>query len=269
MRKDPTKAVGIVLLAVYLFFFTSKLTLGNILAGDNYKYTELGETFELSEDISVTVIAWREDISTGVMEVELEIVNTRSDMDRSYTLEAYLRSTPEEKPFKIDCEIVLSQDMYMVVWLITEKASWSEAVLRIRDKDRNTLSLYTNRNTVSKADSIELLSYEEYQIRRYTKRIEEIDDRITEIDSLIRYKEELMDNIEKITEEILSTYVVSTEEDLRKRDELIAKNDSQKKALSDELILLQREKKALFSEKELLTMLIEDYEKEASHEKEN
>ena len=81
--------------------------------------------------------------------------------------------------------------------------------------------------------------------------------------------QELMDNIEKITEEILSTYVVSTEEDLRKRDELIAKNDSQKKALSDELILLQREKKALLSEKELLTMLIKDYEKEASHEKEN
>ena len=269
MRKDPAKLVGIALLAVYLFFFTSKLTLGNILAGDNYKYTELGETFELSEDISVSVIAWREDISTGVMEVELEIVNTRCDMDRSYVLEAFLRSAPEEKPFRIDCEVVLARDMYMVVWLDTGKAFWSEAVLRIRDKDRNTLSLYTNRNTVSKVDSIELLSYEDYQIRRYTERIKEIEKRITEIDSLILQKEELMDNIEKITEEILSTYVVSTEEDLRKRDELIARNESQRKALSDELILLQREKKALLSEKELLTILIKDYEKETSHEKEN
>ena len=257
MKKGPEKAMILIFAAVYLFFFTSKLTLGSILAGKAYRNTELGVPFELSEDISVTVVSWTEDTEMQLMEVELEILNTRSDMDRSYTFEAFLRSDPDAKPFGIECETVLSTPMYTVIWLYTDGVSYSEAVLRIKDKDKNSLSLYTNRDSVKRVRGIEPLTFEGYQVRRYTGRLEDIELRVGEILTETEELKVKAENLEKLNDEILLTFPVLSSSDLKKRDELIRKNTEEADRIKDEILILERELDELSEERDRILEEIE------------
>ena len=108
----PISRIAILVLC-YIFFLTSRWTMKGILAGRDYRSTEIGVPFELSDDITVTILGWSWAEEQGLMEVELEIINVREDLNRDLAIESgYRENTDTSRMKPLESETVLEEGIY-------------------------------------------------------------------------------------------------------------------------------------------------------------
>jgi len=236
MRDFNTRRRIVILILCYIFFLTSRWTMKDIFAIRDSASTEIGIPFELSDDITVTVLGWSWAEEQGLMEVELEIINVREDLNRDLSIESgYRENTDTSRMKPLESETVLEEGIYRVLWIrITPDVSFSEIVLRITDLDGNLLRLYTNTDIISRVKSIEKLSAGEYLQRRYTAALEDLEDRIADCEAAIVEKQTLIDNLEHINEELLSAHYTTVEE-MERSEALAEENRLKQEAYSNEI----------------------------------
>ena len=242
MKDFNTRRRIVILILCYVFFLTSRWTMKGILANRDYRSTEIGVPFELSDDITVTVLGWNWAEEQGLMEVELEIINVREDLNRGLAIESgYRENTDTSRMKPLESETVLEEGIYRVLWIkIAPDLSFSEVVLRITDPDGNLLRLYTNRDIITRVDSIEKLTAQEYLRRRYAAALEDLEDRIADCETAIAEKQTLIDNLEQINEELLSAHYTTIEE-LERSETLAEENRAKQDTYAKEIEELMRQ----------------------------
>lgn len=266
--RDPARCVLAFLSAVYLFFFTSPLTLGNVIAEKDLKSTPLNETFRLSDDIEITLTGWRYCPGKALMEVELSVLNMRSDLNRELSFSASVRNNPSSGGRKLSCEMILSESRTTVLWIFTDGKDFSEVSLRIKDPDGNVLSLYASKESMTEVSDIEKMDLSGYLLRRYEGMLEELEKEKEELTELLDSKRQESANLELLTEELYSDTSVATAEDLSERDKLTVKNEDRIRSLEEEAEELEQELASVSEkEKELIKRINEL--KEEGNEKED
>ena len=232
--------VGLLLLC-YIFFFTSRWTMKGVLAGKEYRSTEVGVPYALSENISVNVLSWTWAEDQGLMEVELEIINVREDLNRELTIESGYRESPDTRRRKpLTNRMILDEGIYKVLWIQIDKGTvFSEVVLKLIDPDGNSLSLYTNIDIITRVDRIEKLTAEQYIRRRYEAELEDCRRMIEECEAQIQEKRQLIENLETINEELSSMHYSSPEE-MQRTEDLINENRTKQENYRREIEDLQK-----------------------------
>ena len=260
--KDYHVRWKLVLLALcYVFFLTSRLTMKNVFASRDMRSTELDTVYELSEDITVTVLGWTWSPSQGLMEVELEIINMREDLNRELTIEALYRETPDtRKGTAVPYTVVLDEGLYRVLWIeIGRDTEFSEVVLRITDPDGNRLSLYTNTDIITEVARIEKLTADGYIERRYVAALEKCRESVNDLEEQIEEKEILIANLEIINEELSSMHY-SSEDEMHRTETLIIENRNKQEAYRREIEDLQDQIDRLRKQMEILQEKIDSFE---------
>lgn len=189
----------------YTFFFTSNFLLP--VATPKITATPIGKAQEVNHR-SVTVVSWDYSKEDDEMEIILEISNNSLD-----GINRYRFSAVEKTKGRIDCQMVLQRNDFVVLHLTDVPGRFSEISLRMlipagNDTEESEMRFYTHKDAVTYVNDIKTRDEESYRLLAIDKKIEnskqlieqyendikterkkitEADKRIAEIDKNIKY----------------------------------------------------------------------------------
>lgn len=189
----------------YAFFFTSNFILP--VATPKITATPIGKAQEVNHR-SVTVVSWDYSKEDDEMEIILEISNNSLD-----GINRYRFSAVEKTKGRIDCQMVLQRNDFVVLHLTDVPGRFSEISLRMlipagNDTEESEMRFYTHKDAVTYVNDIKTRDEESYRLLAIDKKIEnskqlieqyendikterkkitEADKRIAEIDKNIKY----------------------------------------------------------------------------------
>ena len=211
-RKKPggfRKAKGTYFFYIFIFFFIGGYALFFSSRGWMStqslakKQTELHKEVEW-ENRKVRIIRWEYSEEQHLMEVELDITNTKYDIPEKWA----------EVSFRLE--------------LPGEAGEASEK-----------LKLYTNINKVAKVDSLEILDRKGYLVKRYDGEIASYEMEIAEMESEIEEKEEKIRNVKLEMKKLEEKKEYQTEEEQKNTDQLLSDASVQQTSSEEDIVELK------------------------------
>lgn len=248
--------MSIVVLIIYAFFFTSKLTIPQPISSKE-QVTELGYAEEFAENRTVTLVSAEYSKEQKILELVLNFKNKNYDNVNDYF---YSLTSTNADPADIKIDEIFNEDLFTVIRLSNVKKNYREIEFLLAPRigeisdvtDDMTASIILNKYNVTLVDRIDtsksredylkerlarLVDQLEKNLKRQEKKLEKLNDQKTAFKVEINnsQKEQKYMTAEEIAEsntrnEENQERILQVEEDIRKQESKIAKT---KKEIED------------------------------------
>lgn len=265
-RKKPgrfRKAKGTYFFYIFIFFFIGGYALFFSSRGWMStqslakKQTELHKEVEW-ENRKVRIIRWEYSEEQHLMEVELDITNTKYD-----GIDTYQYSAMETNAGFLKVKPVIEESDWVIVQIHNIPEKWAEVSFRLElpgeaGEASEKLKLYTNINKVTKVNSLEILDRKGYLVKRYDGEIASYEMEIAEMESEIEEKEEKIRNVKLEMKKLEEKKEYQTEEEQENTDQLLSDASVQQTSSEEDIVEL---KEKIEERKERIENIQEQIEK--------
>lgn len=248
--------MSIVVLIIYAFFFTSKLTIPQPISSKE-QVAELGYAEEFAENRTVTLVSAEYSKEQKILELVLNFKNKNYDNVNDYF---YSLTSINADPADIKIDEIFNEDLFTVIRLSNVKKNYREIEFLLAPRigeisdvtDDMTASIILNKYNVTLVDRIDtsksredylkerlarLVDQLEKKLKSQEKKLEKLNDQKTAFKAEINnsQKEQKYMTSEEIAEsntrnEENQERILQVEEDIRKQESKIAKT---KKEIED------------------------------------
>lgn len=228
-------ALSLFILGGYAVFFTSGFWLPY---NGNYSFTAPGSRLEFADHRTVTLGRWDYSPEQNLMEVELEIDNPNFDGLDKYVCDVVIRTGSGEQTGTV--KTVIAQDDFFVLHILNVPKNFTELSMRIRVNSETvsgTAKLFSNKDDIRQVEHLHEKTKSEYLKDRVLALTDEYQ---SQIGLLRKTNEELgakIQNIKSKNAQLEQDKKYLTERDIQKTNARIADNESQIKALQEQIIV--------------------------------
>lgn len=224
-----------ILAGLYLFFFTSKITMN---AQSDLQYTAYNTPITISTNKSVKIIKWTYSPNQNIMEIELSYSNQTFDGNDDLTFAAYTRQSTLSSGTATAVDTIIDEPTYKVIH-VTVPDKFKEVSLQISDGN-SSAKIYSNINEVEQISSITILSPAEYKNRLIGYDIIKYQDEYTQLQSDIDKNNITITNIDSTNLKLEADKTYQSSEQQKETDATIKSNNQNKQTLID----LNKQKRA-------------------------
>ena len=224
--------IAVIMLICYAFFFLSPYIFSP--AKDSLLNTPLN-TYEVLGDIQVSIDSWKYCEDSSLMEID---INVENELTEGLTFECETKSREAGNTItEIPSKIVYSSSSYIVIFVEDVPENFNEILLSLyystQQEESDSVSLYTNRYTAQRVDSIKIKSATDYQIERLNANIDDIQKKIESCDKTIKKYEksnnEIYGEITRLRDEeqyLTTTEIANNEEKITNYQSTLSSNNN-------------------------------------------
>lgn len=218
--KNTNRVLGtmfLVIVLVYIFFFTSNFTLG----GETLKAGTKLNTPISFENCNVTIENWKYSKEQQLMEIELDIDRLTYSNVIKYDFIGYQK---DKTTYSVD-RIVDDKD-YLVLHIDPVPQDFKEFTIQFTlqedDSENSILNLHTNANEVENVDVIETLTKKEYIEAKVKRTLKHYNNEISNVRKDIEKNNQLIEKLQVQITEIEEKKKYYTAEELDEANQQIA-----------------------------------------------
>ncbi len=234
MKKNTFLKIYLAIIVLgYAFFFSSSSL---FFSGITVEATKINSTLEYKNRF-ITLLRWEYSESQDLMEVELEIENLAYDGIDDYNFTALFKPSTSD----IVIDKVINEENYVVIQIKNIPKNFVDLSLRmaIEDSEEN-IRLYTNKEEISRVDSLESLTLNEYRINMLEREIAEFENQIIDFENKIDEEIQTILNIQKSIEHDIESKKYSTADEIETINNNIRTKEENIKSRHDTIANLER-----------------------------
>lgn len=212
----------------YVFFFNSKTIIPD---GEVVETSSFHTALAFNYDRTVTLNRWDYSKEQKTMEVEFEVTNDSFDGVDTYEYTCLIKT---DRIHKYPVKMVVNRSDFIVVHIENVPDKFKSISLRLQPKgykDDSIMRLVGSPDSVTNVSDISIRTLSEYQKLRIYRQIEKHQQNIDTLKSEYQAAESKIRNIQAKNQELDTSKLYQTAEDIEKTNSIISKNN----ALIDEL----------------------------------
>lgn len=224
--------IAVIMIVCYAFFFLSPYIFSP--AKDSLLNTPLNN-YEVLGNIQVSIDSWKYCEDSSLMEID---INVNNELTEGITFECETKSREAGNTItEIPSKIVYSSSSYLVIFVEEIPENFNEILLSLyystQQEESDSVSLYTNRYTAQRVNSIKIKSATEYQIERLNANIDDIQKKIESCEKTIKKYEKnnnnILSEITRLRDEeqyLTTTEIANNEEKITNYQSTISSNNN-------------------------------------------